>query len=276
MIISARVLNEHKEFICGWGAATCNILVTFPINKVIFRQMLHNVSIVNAAKQIAGEGIIHLYRGVLPPLCQKSVSVSLMFGVYDKCKKPLLQANYNPILSTILAAITAGSIECVLLPFERLQTILQHERYHKDLINMKHAVTVLWRTHGFSEFYRGLVPVLFRNGPSNAMFFLLREDAMERFPQASSTAGMLLRQFTIGAMIGAMCSTVFYPCNVLKVHMQSRIGGPFQSVPAAICEIYRERGSVRAFFRGVHLNYTRSCISWGVINTAYEGLKRVL
>ncbi|KAF6199603.1 hypothetical protein GE061_007629 [Apolygus lucorum] len=66
--------------------------------------MLHNVSIVNAAKQIAGEGIIHLYRGVLPPLCQKSVSVSLMFGVYDKCKKPLLQANYNPILSTILAA----------------------------------------------------------------------------------------------------------------------------------------------------------------------------
>lgn len=238
--------------------------------------MLHNVSIMNAAHQIASEGVIHLYRGVLPPLCQKSISVSLMFGIYDKAKQPLLRADFNPYLATVVAAITAGSIECILLPFERLQTLLQHERYHKDLHNMKHAVSILWRQHGVSEFYRGLTPVLVRNGPSNAMFFLLREEASETIPQASTTAGMILRQFSIGALIGAMCSTVFYPCNVLKVHMQSRIGGPFQSVPTAIGEIFRERGSVRAFFRGVHLNYTRSCISWGVINTAYEGLKRVL
>ncbi|BES98077.1 Mitochondrial carrier protein [Nesidiocoris tenuis] len=121
-------VRRNREFICGWGAATCNILVTFPINKIIFRQMLHNVSIMAAVKQIASERIVHLYRGVLPPLCQKSISVALMFGVYEKCKTPLLAAHVDPILSTILAAITAGSIECVLLPFERLQTVLQHEK----------------------------------------------------------------------------------------------------------------------------------------------------
>lgn len=238
--------------------------------------MLHNVSTVAAVKQIAGEGLIHLYRGVLPPLMQKSVSVSIMFGMYDKCKKPLAESNMHPYLVKIVAAITAGTIESVLVPFERIQTLLQHERYHKHLINMKDTVSFLWKNHGFTEFYRGLTPVLMRNGPSNACFFLLRDEAMQRFPEPTTIPGRMLNQFAIGAMIGAFCSTTFYPCNVLKVHMQRKIGGPFQSVPFAIKEIYKERGSARAFFRGVHLNYTRSCISWGVINVAYEGLKRIL
>lgn len=33
-------LSGHKEFVCGWGAAMINISVTFPINKVIFRQVI--------------------------------------------------------------------------------------------------------------------------------------------------------------------------------------------------------------------------------------------
>lgn len=30
---------EWREFVCGWGAAFINIAVTFPINKVMFRQV---------------------------------------------------------------------------------------------------------------------------------------------------------------------------------------------------------------------------------------------
>ncbi|XP_014246402.1 solute carrier family 25 member 51 [Cimex lectularius] len=263
---------EYKEFACGWGAASINILVTFPLNKVIFRQMLHNVTTMQAVRQITEEGVVHLYRGVLPPLVQKSLSVSIMFGVYDKCKKPLLEKNLNPIFSTIVASIAAGTIESILMPFERIQTLLQHQRYHRDVQNMKAAVKTLGK-HGFSEYYRGLVPVLFRNGPSNAVFFLMRDQAKSSFPEPNTIPMRMLHQFAVGALIGAFCSTIFYPCNVLKVHMQSRVGGPFQSVPSAVREIYIERGSIRSFFRGVHLNYTRSCISWGVINVAYEGLK---
>ncbi|KAJ9582550.1 hypothetical protein L9F63_003108, partial [Diploptera punctata] len=29
---------DWREFGCGWGAAVINITVTFPINKIIFRQ----------------------------------------------------------------------------------------------------------------------------------------------------------------------------------------------------------------------------------------------
>ena len=30
---------EWREFMCGWGAAFINITVTFPINKIMFRQV---------------------------------------------------------------------------------------------------------------------------------------------------------------------------------------------------------------------------------------------
>lgn len=30
-----------REFVCGWGAAFINITVTYPVNKIIFRQVRH-------------------------------------------------------------------------------------------------------------------------------------------------------------------------------------------------------------------------------------------
>lgn len=33
------VIVDHSEFICGWGAAFINITVTYPIYKIIFRQV---------------------------------------------------------------------------------------------------------------------------------------------------------------------------------------------------------------------------------------------
>lgn len=34
--------KNYEEFICGFGAAVINIAVTFPINKIIFRQVRLN------------------------------------------------------------------------------------------------------------------------------------------------------------------------------------------------------------------------------------------
>lgn len=31
--------NDVREFVCGWGSAVINITVTYPINKIIFRQV---------------------------------------------------------------------------------------------------------------------------------------------------------------------------------------------------------------------------------------------
>lgn len=66
--------DDSREFICGYGAAFINICLTFPINKVMFRQMMYGVKTNSAFLQLRREGIYHLYRGLLPPLMSKTLS----------------------------------------------------------------------------------------------------------------------------------------------------------------------------------------------------------
>lgn len=35
------LVGDYREFVCGWGAAIVNVSLTFPINKLIFRQVMH-------------------------------------------------------------------------------------------------------------------------------------------------------------------------------------------------------------------------------------------
>lgn len=57
--------------------------------------------------------------------------------------------------------------------------------------------------------------------------------------------------------------------------MQKTVGGKFQSFTSVFGSLVRERG-VRGMFRGVHVNYTRSFISWGIINMTYSYVLRIL
>ena len=37
--VMALTTDDSREFICGWGAAVINVAVTYPLNKIIFRQV---------------------------------------------------------------------------------------------------------------------------------------------------------------------------------------------------------------------------------------------
>ncbi|XP_014214563.1 solute carrier family 25 member 51 [Copidosoma floridanum] len=262
--------NDAKEFFCGWGAAVINVTVTYPVNKIIFRQMLEGVPVMTAIQQLSHEGIKTLYRGILPPLCQKTISVSLMFSLYEGCKQRLYILTKHEIFSKVFAANFAGTCEAVLMPLERVQTLLQDRGHHHKFKNTPHAFSVLLREYGLSECYRGLVPIIYRNGLSNLMFFTLREQSIKiRGPENST-----MSNFISGALIGGVTSTFFYPVNVIKVHMQSKIGGDFEKFTKCVREVYLLRNrSITSFYKGVHLNFIRSFISWGVINASYDSLK---
>ncbi|XP_063848585.1 uncharacterized protein LOC135093329 isoform X3 [Scylla paramamosain] len=124
--------EDSREFVCGWGAAFINITVTFPMNKIMFRQMLHGISSASALRQLRREGLKNLYRGIFPPLCQKTISTSIMFGMYDQYGK-LLTYHYPELskgTTLALAATLAGCTEALLCPFERIQTVLQDKKFH--------------------------------------------------------------------------------------------------------------------------------------------------
>ena len=85
------------------------------------------------------------------------------------------------------------------------------------------------------------------------------------------------QEFVAGACIGAFLSSLFYPINVLKIAMQSTVGGPQQKMWVAAKQIYIDRGSkIGNVYKGVSMNCTRAFFSWGIMNTAYEQLKKVM
>ncbi|XP_037952439.1 mitochondrial nicotinamide adenine dinucleotide transporter SLC25A51 [Teleopsis dalmanni] len=269
---------DAKEFICGCGAAFVNITVSYPIYKMIFRQMLHGVHITSAFGQLRHEGIGYLYRGMFPPLAQKTISLSLMFGVFDGTRRYFVDKfNMNLYAAKVLAGIASGSVEAALMPFERVQTLLAHSKFHGAFANTPAAFRYIWVNHGFLELYRGLVPVLWRNGPSNALFFMMREEAIKYLPQRNSMTKKTVQEFVAGAIIGASISTLFYPLNVIKVAMQSEMGQKPASMWMTSKRIYYERGGqIKYFYRGCMFNSCRSFLSWGIMNTAYETLKKLV
>lgn len=144
--------------------------------------MLHGVKTSSAVQQLRSEGIFFLYRGIGPPLAQKTVSLSLMFGVYDGTRRPLVDMGMNSYMAKTIAGLTAGTVEAALMPFERVQTLLADSTYHSLFRNTVQAFSYVWTNYGIRELYRGMTPILIRNGPSNSMFFVMREDMAERLP----------------------------------------------------------------------------------------------
>lgn len=85
-----------------------------------------------------------------------------------------------------IAIYLVGTVEAVLMPFERIQTLLADSHYHTHFKNTSQAFHHVCMNYGYRELYRGLTPILLRNGPSNVLFFIFREEAAERLPQQVS------------------------------------------------------------------------------------------
>lgn len=46
--------NWSRPWVCGLGSGVCDILFTFPINKLMFRQQLNGYTATNAARSLIG------------------------------------------------------------------------------------------------------------------------------------------------------------------------------------------------------------------------------
>jgi len=196
-----------------------------------------------------------------------------MFGTFEQFKRILIERQVSSTSSVVLAAFFAGCTEAILTPFERIQTLMLDHRWSSQFRNTPHAFVSLAQ-YGIREYYRGLSAILLRNGPSNIIFFGCRDPIRSTLPDSLNQFG-LLADFLSGACLGAFISTIFYPLNTTKTHMQASLGGEFRSFRSVFLTLLKERGAA-GMFRGVHVNYTRSFMSWGIINMTYGYLLRIL
>lgn len=115
------------------------------------------------------------------------------------------------------------------------------------------------------------------------MFFGCREPLHNfflKFSRANKKKNHLIEltsHFVVGALLGATISSFTFPLNVLKTRIQSNLGGPFESPVRAFGQLFAERNKHwKEVYRGVHLNFTRSMLTWGITNCVFELFKRLL
>lgn len=279
------VFSSHAEFESGYFAACTSIILLFPLNKLIFRQILDGVSFRDAFLQLKHEGFRNVYRGLLPPLLQKSVSYSIMFGSqneYSIWLRKLAQNSNSPFIQklspktkqtsiTAVAGALAGLTEAILTPFERVQAVLQMQQFQHRYKHTLHVFHEIGKKHGIRELYRGLSAICLRNSMSNIVFFTSRAQFKTYFPKTQSKIKNTLFDFINGSLLGAGISTIFYPFNVIKSHMQARVGGKYFSMREAFLMVYESRDrKLKLLYKGVGSNFLRAVFAWGITNSAYE------
>lgn len=153
--------------------------------------------------------------------------------------------------------------------------IKKDDRLHNRYSNTVDAFKKL-RIYGIKEYYRGLSAIILRNGPSNILFFSFRNEIKNHLPQNvdnnESYMTEMIKDFISGSIVGALISTLFYPLNVVRTRMQTQQpGAKHLNLFEAAIDIYNQRDrNLRRLLRGVHINYSRSFLSWGIVNACYE------
>nr|CDS31575.1 mitochondrial carrier triple repeat protein [Hymenolepis microstoma] len=268
-----------KEYVCGAAASMANLIIVFPLHKAVFFQQLDGVRFSVAFARLRLEGLTHLFRGVLPPLLQRSTSASVMFGFQSQSQR-FLNRNQTtmklpPYLKTIISATMAGSLEAALTPFERVQTLLQSSNNSLLYKNTSRALYSLLKSHGIRELYRGYTPIFLRNCIGNILYFIGKDRLMEVSNYQDLPSGQRhLTDFLIGGFLGSTIGAINFPLNVVKCQMQSVVGTKFTSLGSSVQTLLSERQHVkiRRLYSGLPANVARSLLSWGIITMVYEWL----
>lgn len=273
---------KHHDFLFGAIAYSVSVVTLFPFYKTIFFQQLDGTSWPTALSRLKNEGFYLAYRGVLPPLLQRGSSGAVMFGVQSVTERILDQRrnvlNNPSAVNKELSAIFAGMCEASLMPFERVQTLIQNKHQFPSYRNTFHTLASLVTTHGMKELYRGLSPIIIRNCLGNALYFSghtwlshLRSRRPNEGPMQRGTWN-----FIIGSLLGGSIGIFTYPFNVIKTRMHSTVGGPFSSMLSILSELLYhggDRADITRLYRGLPANFMRSIVSWGIITMTYHGLR---
>uniref|UniRef100_A0A2K6AQH2 Solute carrier family 25 member 51 n=1 Tax=Macaca nemestrina TaxID=9545 RepID=A0A2K6AQH2_MACNE len=238
--ISPHIANvdEMKHYLCGGCAAFNNVAITFPIQKVFFRQQLYGIKTRDAILQLRRDGFRNLYPGILPLLMQTTTTLALMFGLYEDLSCLLHKHVSAPEFATCrVAAVLAGTAEAIFTPLEIVQTLLRDHKHHDKFTNTYQTFKAL-KYNGIGKYYPGLVPILFLNELS---------PIKEHLPTEMTHSAHLVNDFICeGLLVSDSWGISVFPKVFQKIWLE------------------RDRKLIN-LFRGAHLNYHWSLISWSII-----------
>ncbi|KAI6118455.1 mitochondrial tricarboxylate transporter [Pisolithus sp. B1] len=303
--MSSRKERPAHSLIAGSLAGAIEAFVTYPTDFVKTRSQFGGkrespITIIRTTVQ--EKGIRGLYSGCSALVIGNSVKAGVRFVTYDHFKSLLAdkevgnlsvcslrvrltwsrqQGKVSPPRS-LLAGLGAGMVEAVVAvtPSETIKTKLIDDanRPNPQYRGLVHGTISIVKQEGILGIYRGLFPVMMRQGANSAVRFTTYT-TLKQFIQSTARPGQSLPSgitFGIGAVAGFVTVYVTQPLDVIKTRMQS-LAAKQQYKNSFHCayRILTEEGVLR-FWTGTTPRLARLIMSGGIVFTVYENVIRLI
>ncbi|CAG8435768.1 6222_t:CDS:2 [Diversispora eburnea] len=232
-----------------------------------------------AISTVRAKGPFALYKGLSALVIGTAAKAGVRFLTYDQLKS-LLQDKDGKVSGpkSMLAGLGAGMVEATLVvtPTETIKTKLIHDttREKPQYKGMVHGIRTIVATEGLGGIYRGLFPVMMRQGANQAVRFSTYSTLKQEFQKYSSTSPEQplpwAVTFGMGAIAGIVTVYSTMPLDVIKTKMQGlRAKELYKNSFHCGWRVLTEEG-VPAFWKGATPRLGRLLVSGGIIFTIYE------
>ncbi|KAG9013715.1 hypothetical protein FRB94_001277 [Tulasnella sp. JGI-2019a] len=269
-----------QALVAGATAGAVEGFVTYPTEYVktatqFSGNKLGPIGIIRSTIQT--QGIRGLYSGCGALVTGNALKAGVRFVSYDQYKQIL--ADEKGKLSapmSLLAGLGAGMTEAIfaVTPSETIKTKLidDSKRPVPRFKGLVDGTMTIIREEGFRGIYRGLFPVILRQGANSAVRFT-SYSTLKQFVQGNARPGQKLSNtltFAIGGVAGLITVYTTMPFDVVKTRMQSlEAKKMYKNSFQCAYKIGTEDG-IRGFWKGTTPRLARLVMAGGIVFTVYE------
>jgi len=214
-----------------------------------FGETMTPLELARATARLEGAGAF--MRGVMPRLLTYPLVKLSLFTLYEH-----LHARTG---STIMAGACAGILNtAIACPVDLIKSVLQVARSPGAAL----TASELLRAQGWRALYRGIVPLMVRDGVGYAILYSVynqgkRADSLQALPG-----------WVLGGLAGASFYAATLPVDRVKVMMQTQPAGMPQSLRGAVTTLQLQ--GVRSFYRGAAPTLVRTFLGQAVALSTYD------
>jgi hypothetical protein len=184
---------------------------------------------------------VHLYRGILAPLCGVGLEKCLVFGTYNFCHN---KQNFNISVSGAISGFVASLI---VTPYERIKILRQNQTAFR------------WNDCANPQFiFKGLSATFTREVPGFAIYFSTYEYLKNKFYISQNKQIDILSSFIFGGIAGSNAWLFIYPQDRIKTIIQSNNNGKINI--SELLKTQWKNGGIRQFYSGFSMAFVRAIL----------------
>ncbi|KAI1297013.1 hypothetical protein EDD11_007268 [Mortierella claussenii] len=234
-------------------------------------------------KTIQQEGLISLYRGVLPPLLAEAPRRAIKFGANEQwgfALKKLFSLDQLTATQAGFVGSMAGATEAFLVtPFDLVKVRLQDPSSLGVYNGTLDCMRKILGQEGIMTFYHGIETTIWRHATWSGVYFMAIHIFRTAFPERSGTPKResMLRNFVAGTIGGTLGTLVNTPFDVVKTRIQNQRKGnsTYGWAFSSMVKISREEG-FRALYKGLTPKLVRLGPGGGLLLVVFDRVSELM